>query len=61
MGVEIKILEDKDTIVKLNIVAEKENKKWESHSFWQQKKEGDTAESIVADFENKIDKYYKAW
>ncbi len=61
MGVEIKILEDKDTIVKLNIVAEKENKKWESHSFWQPKKEGDTTESIVADLENKIDKYYKSW
>ena len=61
MGVEIKTLEDKDTIVKLSIVAEKENKKWESHSFWHPKNEGDTTESIIADLENKIDKYYKAW
>ena len=61
MGVEIKILEDKDTIVKLSIVAEKENKKWESYPFWQTKKEDDTTESIVTDLENKIDKYYKTW
>ena len=61
MGLEIKILEDKDTAVKLEIIAEKNNKKWESGFFWRQKDEGDTAESIVTDFENKINKYYKAW
>ncbi len=61
MAVEIKILENHDSAVKLKIIAEKNDKKWESGFFWRQKDEGDTAESIVTDFENKIDKYYKAW
>ena len=61
MGVEVKILKDNESSVKLEIIAEKNDKKWESGFFWRQKNEGDTAESIVTDFENKIDKYYKAW
>ena len=36
MGVEIKILEDNDNSVKLEIIAEKNDKKWESGFFWRQ-------------------------
>jgi len=61
MGVEIKILEDNDTAVKLEIIAEKNDKKWESGFFWRNKDEDDTTDKIIANLENKIDKYYKAW
>tara|TARA_R100000734_G_C3288851_1_gene81006 strand:+ start:580 stop:765 length:186 start_codon:yes stop_codon:yes gene_type:complete len=61
MGVEIKILEDNDTAVKLEIIAEKNDKKWESGFFWRNKDEDDTTDKIITNLENKIDKYYKAW